>query len=158
MILDGPTIASLTARLSDVDSWRAVRYPGSPGRRQPVHTCYVPANRLTPATPREWGEQAVDALDRHRFDLSADLADRVRAKLAGEPVEDLRIFASLGQMPELVRDHPFLRGTRVTLGLTNLFDAKQDVHDATGTVPLSYQPDYLDPLGRRIVVSFRKQF
>lgn len=71
---------------------------------------------------------------------------------------DLRLFASLGQMPELVRDYPFLRGSRVTLSLTNLFDAKQDVRDASGAVPLSYQPDYLDPLGRRVMVSFRKQF
>lgn len=76
----------------------------------------------------------------------------------GLATADLRLFASLGQMPELVRAHPFLRGTRVTLAITNLFDTKQDVRDAAGVVPLGYQPDYLDPLGRRIVVSFRKQF
>lgn len=79
-------------------------------------------------------------------------------RFGGLATLDLRLFASLGQMPELVRDYPFLRGSRVTLGVTNLFDTKQDVRDATGAVPLSYQPDYLDPLGRRIVVSFRKQF
>ena len=34
---------------------------------------------------------------------------------------DLRVFANFGQMPELVRDHPFLRGSRLTLSFTNLF-------------------------------------
>lgn len=71
---------------------------------------------------------------------------------------DLRVFANFGQMPELVRDHPFLRGSRLTLSFTNLFDAKRDVRDGTGTVPLSYQPDRLDPLGRRVMIGFRKVF
>ncbi|CAM3774356.1 DUF6986 domain-containing protein [Kibdelosporangium persicum] len=91
MILDGPTIASLTARLSEVDERRAARYPGGRGGRQPVHTCYVPASQITPTTPRDWGEQALAAFDEHGFDLSKDLAARVKAKLAAEPVEDLRI-------------------------------------------------------------------
>lgn len=71
---------------------------------------------------------------------------------------DLRIFANFTQMPELVRKVPFLRGARLQLGITNLFDAKQDVRDASGLVPLRYQPDYLDPVGRRITLSFRKLF
>ena len=40
----------------------------------------------------------------------------------------------------------------------NLFDTQKDVTDATGVTPLRYQPGYLDPLGRTIAVSFRKQF
>jgi hypothetical protein len=32
------------------------------------------------------------------------------------------------------------------------------VRDAAGNVPLSYQPDLLDPLGRTIMISFRKLF
>jgi len=32
------------------------------------------------------------------------------------------------------------------------------VHDATGATPISYQPAYLDPVGRKITVSFRKLF
>jgi hypothetical protein len=40
----------------------------------------------------------------------------------------------------------------------NLFDSRQRVTDATGTVPLSYQPDLLDPQGRVIGLEFRKQF
>ncbi|TCO56979.1 DUF6986 family protein [Actinocrispum wychmicini] len=91
MILDGPTVATLTARLSEVDRRRAARYPGGRGGRQPVHTCYVPANQVGPRTPVQWGEQALRAFDEHGFDLGPDLAERVRAKLRTEPVEDLRI-------------------------------------------------------------------
>lgn len=91
MILDGSTIASLTARLSEVDRLRAARYPGGRGGRQPVHTCYVPADRIGPRTPIEWGEQALLAFDEHGFDLGNDLAERVRMKLRTEPVEDIRI-------------------------------------------------------------------
>lgn len=71
---------------------------------------------------------------------------------------DLRLFADLGQMRSLVREHPFFRGSRITLSITNLLDSKQTVRDATGMTPLRYQPDYLDPLGRAVTISFRKLF
>ncbi|PSL58222.1 citrate lyase beta subunit [Saccharothrix carnea] len=88
-------VRAVTARLSDVEL-------RAPEGRQPVHTCYVPADRVTPSTPAEWGAQALAALDGHApdgladvLDLAPDVADvvdaRVRAKLRGEPVEDLRI-------------------------------------------------------------------
>ena len=34
----------------------------------------------------------------------------------------------------------------------------RSVRDAAGNVPLNYQPDLLDPLGRTIMISFRKLF
>ena len=71
---------------------------------------------------------------------------------------DLRLFANLGQMPKLVAAHPFLRGSRVSLSIRNLFDSRQTVTDGTGATPLRYQRDYLDPLGRTISISFRKLF
>lgn len=71
---------------------------------------------------------------------------------------DLRLFANFTQMPELLLKHPFLRGSRLTVAFTNIFDSKQDVRDQTGAVPVRYQADYLDPLGRRVTVSFRKLF
>lgn len=71
---------------------------------------------------------------------------------------DLRLFANLGQMPALVKSHPFLRGARVSIGIDNIFNARRAVTDATGMTPLRYQPAYLDPLGRTISVSFRKLF
>ncbi|MEV4318423.1 aldolase [Actinocrispum sp. NPDC049592] len=91
MILDGSTVASITARLSEVDRQRAARFPGGRGGRQPVHTCYVPADKVGPHTPSDWGEQALAALAEHGFDLGHDLKERVKAKLRTEPVEDLRI-------------------------------------------------------------------
>ncbi|MET0373540.1 MAG: hypothetical protein ABW128_04690 [Rhizorhabdus sp.] len=55
-----------------------------------------------------------------------------------------------------MRAHPWLRGARVTVGIDNLFNARQRVTDATGTTPISYQPAYLDALGRSVRVSVRK--
>ncbi len=67
-----------------------------------------------------------------------------------------RLFVNLGEQPGLVRDHPWLRGSRVSLGVDNLFNARQRVTDAQGEVPFSYQPGYIDPLGRVVRISFRK--
>ena len=53
---------------------------------------------------------------------------------------------------------PFFKGSRVSLRFENLFDSRQKVTDASGSVPLSYQPDYLDPRGRVIELEFRKMF
>ena len=47
---------------------------------------------------------------------------------------------------------------RLSLRVDNVLDSRQRVTDGTGTVPLSYQPDYLDPRGRYIAVELRKQF
>ena len=71
---------------------------------------------------------------------------------------NLRIFADLGLQPALVRKSPFFRGSRVSIGINNLFASRRNVRDATGATPLSYQPGYLDPLGRSVRVTFRKQF
>jgi hypothetical protein len=71
---------------------------------------------------------------------------------------DLRLFANLGQMPSLVKNHPFLRGARVSIGIDNIFNQRRSVTDATGATPVRYQPGYLDPLGRAVTISFRKLF
>ena len=71
---------------------------------------------------------------------------------------NLNLFANLGERWELVAKHPWLRGTQLRLGVQNIFDAKQRVRDAGRDVPVNYQPDLLDPLGRTISFSIRKQF
>jgi outer membrane receptor protein involved in Fe transport len=71
---------------------------------------------------------------------------------------DLRVFADLGQQRSLVKAVPFLKGSRVSLRVNNVFDAQQRVTDANGLVPLSYQPGFLDPQGRLFRVELRKQF
>ena len=71
---------------------------------------------------------------------------------------NVNLFADLGRMPKLTKQVPFLKGARLSLGIENVFDARQSVTDASGAVPLSYQPDYLDPRGRVISINFRKIF
>ena len=71
---------------------------------------------------------------------------------------DLRLFANPGDIPQLAVKHPWLRGTQVQLKVNNILNSRPKVHDAAGSVPLSYQPDLLDPLGRTVMISFRKLF
>lgn len=71
---------------------------------------------------------------------------------------DLRLFANPGDIPELAVKHPWLRGTQLRFEMNNLFNARPRVRDAAGNVPINFQPDLLDPLGRTIMISFRKMF
>jgi citrate lyase beta subunit len=93
----------LDRRLAPVDAARLAAYPGESSARQPVHTCYVPADAVVPGLVATWGATALAALDQHGLpDLGLDGAlveqvlPRVRAKLAAEPVEDLRVDAEDG--------------------------------------------------------------
>ena len=71
---------------------------------------------------------------------------------------DLRMFADLGRQEKLVESVPFLKNTRVSFGIDNLFDTRQEVTDQNGEVPLRYQPFLMDPIGRRFEIEFRKMF
>src|SRR3546814_15215404 len=71
---------------------------------------------------------------------------------------NLPIFADFNQMPKLTGDLPFLKNSRLRLSVDNLFDALRKVTDASGIVPLSYQPGYTDSLGRYIEHEWRKAF
>jgi hypothetical protein len=71
---------------------------------------------------------------------------------------DLRLFANPGDIPEVSLKYPWLRGTQLRLEVNNLFNSRPKVHDALGNVPNNFQPDLLDPLGRTIMISFRKAF
>jgi hypothetical protein len=94
----------LDARLADADAALAAAYPGDRGRRQPVHTVYVPADRYDSGTVRGWGDEAKLALAAHgrsvmelaealdlRPSVAVEVYERIRRKLDAEPVEDLRI-------------------------------------------------------------------
>ncbi len=76
----------------------------------------------------------------------------------GLATANARLFADLGQRLEWVKAHPWLRGMRVSLSVDNVFNTRQRVTDATGATPNTYQPDYLDPLGRTVRLSVRKLF
>jgi hypothetical protein len=71
---------------------------------------------------------------------------------------NLNLFADLSQRPALIARHPWLKGTRLFVGVQNVFDTHLRVRDETGAVPLSYQPDYLDPVGRSVRIGIRKLF
>jgi citrate lyase beta subunit len=95
--------AELDRRLAPVDAARAAGYPGERPDRQPVHTCYVPADAVVPGLAASWGATALAVLDEHGLpDVGLDPAlveqvlPRVRAKLGTEPVEDLRVDAEDG--------------------------------------------------------------
>ena len=90
-------VALADERLRDADAALADDYPGDRGTWQPVHTVYVPADRFSEHTHREYGDAALGLLERNeelfrevtRVD-DATLA-LVRDKLQRRPVEDLRV-------------------------------------------------------------------
>jgi iron complex outermembrane receptor protein len=101
--------------------------------------------------------------------LSADWKSGTTVKGGtGAPVDNLtfsgigtinfRLFDNLGQQRQVLQRYPWLRGSRITLNVINLFDQRIQVRDGTGATPLSYQPAYLDPAGRTVSLSFRKLF
>ncbi|GFG50402.1 aldolase [Mycolicibacterium agri] len=94
----------LDVRLADADAALASSYRGDRGRRQPVHTVYVPADRYDAATVSDWAGQAKATLAANGesatefatalgldADLADDIYDRISRKLDSEPIEDLRI-------------------------------------------------------------------
>ncbi|UVJ38894.1 DUF6986 family protein [Arthrobacter sp. CJ23] len=96
-------LARIEEQLAATDQLLDQGYPGDDGSRQPIHTVYVPADRFTPQLAAEWGAQALAAAEAHgglarlgsllgqEPELAAAVAERVAAKLASEPIEDLRL-------------------------------------------------------------------
>jgi citrate lyase beta subunit len=97
-------VAAVDDLVAPADAVMGRSYPGDDGRRQPVHTVYVPADRVKPGLVGDWGAAARAALDQHASSPSAlaiavgvdaeavaDVWPLVLAKLAREPIEDLRI-------------------------------------------------------------------
>ena len=90
--------------MTPADLALAAAYPGDSGARQPVHTVYVPADRVRPGLTTEYGAAARAALDEHAPDAEtlarvvgadpesvSDVWTSLLTKLEHEPVEDLRI-------------------------------------------------------------------
>jgi citrate lyase beta subunit len=94
--LAGQLAAAADERLAGADAALAADYPGDGAARQPVHTAYVAADRFRADLVPAWGATALVAVDTHPALFAGvagddDLVARVRAKLAVEPIEDLRI-------------------------------------------------------------------
>lgn len=71
---------------------------------------------------------------------------------------NINLFANLADRMGGESAPKWLKGTRVSVGINNLFNSRPEVRDETGATPLSYQPAYLDPLGRLVNFSLRKVF
>lgn len=110
-ILNGTIMSRVNQDLQRTDELLQHSYPGDDGRRQPVHTIYVPADRYTPELPAVWGRQASEAVEAHGglTELAATVLSRqnptaasdraylsrlvelVTRKLEHQPIEDLRL-------------------------------------------------------------------
>jgi citrate lyase beta subunit len=92
-------LRELDALLAPADE-QAARFAGDTGLRQPLHTVYVPADRYRRDLPARYGASALRLLEEHAPDAAAfeaatgvdgDVLERVRQKLATQPIEDLRV-------------------------------------------------------------------
>ena len=96
--------AELDRLLAVADAELASGYSGQVSGRQPVQTAYIPAHRFEPEAIRHWGAQALAAIEEFAPGpdeladatglapgLAAEVRPLVLAKLASQPVEDLRI-------------------------------------------------------------------
>jgi citrate lyase beta subunit len=91
-VLADDAYTELDALLAPVDADLRRAYPGGPPGRAPVHTVYVPADRLHAGICASYGEVAVAAVEAHGpLPFDAAITARVLAKLRREPVEDLRV-------------------------------------------------------------------
>lgn len=71
---------------------------------------------------------------------------------------NINLFANLADRFGGDTRPPWLKGTRVAIGITNLFNTRPKVRDEMGEIPLRHQPAYFDPLGRLVSFSIRKVF
>ena len=125
-------LSTLDARLAAADRALADLYPGDAGARQPVHTAYVPADVARDGTPAAWGGAALALLDAVVPDaataaqvtglgplLDEEVHRRTRAKLAAQPVEDLRLDFEdgYGRRPDAEEDAAATTAGRTIAGL-----------------------------------------
>ena len=99
-----------------------------------------------------------------RFSANYRTATRItggpNGDLMFEPLAtfDLRLFINPGDNLALLAKHRWLRGTSIRLEAKNLLNERQRVRDNFGMVPLGYQQDLLDPIGRTVGLTLRKLF
>lgn len=71
---------------------------------------------------------------------------------------DFRLFFNIDSRPKLVKALPFLKGSRVSFRVNNVFNAIQNITDSSGDVPINFQRGFIDPRGRFVQFRFRKRF
>jgi hypothetical protein len=115
---------------------------------------------------------------RHRLDASLGYAERGLGVRASVQSRGASLIEASGSTANTLRFAPFtsfslrawaqgerlaprshwLKGTRLSLSLFNLGNARERVVDRFGVTPLSYQPAYRDPIGRSFEIELRKKF
>ncbi|NVD26604.1 hypothetical protein HUO14_01645 [Parasphingorhabdus flavimaris] len=100
-----------------------------------------------------------------RLDGKHQTATRVNGGLTGSDLRfsdlttfNLRMFINLDDRGNLTENIPFLKGSRIAFKVDNIFDDIQTIRDGNGLIPLSYQPGFVDPVGRYVEIDFRKRF
>ena len=100
-----------------------------------------------------------------RFSGRYDSGSRVDAGPGGSDLRfgdlatfNMRTFINFESRPGIMKVAPWLKGFRLALVVDNIFDAQRRITDASGAVPLRYQPGYTDPQGRYVELSLRKAF
>ena len=143
---------------------------------------FMDTGRLTPSSPQTdvhiGGSIGAGGQPRHQFQLNAGVIDNgIGFRVSGVftsattvldggngegalyysslPTLDARLFVDLQQR---FLGKIWARNARVTLSLSNIFDRRQDIHDAARVTPQIYQPAFLDPYGRTVGIAFRKLF
>ena len=79
-------------------------------------------------------------------------------RFADVGIINLKTFADVGKMPNLVKAWPILAGARIEANVANVFDVRPKVVNALGVVPIAEQAAFLDPRGRVVTLSLRKKF
>lgn len=106
---------AISQMLAETDALLRRCYPGESGRRNPVHTVYLPADRYHRDLPQQWGRDALASVEEHGGMAhlcsllgidNQDIAAKVVEKLHTEPIEDLRIDCEdgYGDRPDETED------------------------------------------------------
>ena len=104
--------SDLLERAAEAEAEHRRRFPEDAATSQPLHTLYVPADRVTPTTTVGFGTEALRLLETHApdpaafeeaFGVDPRVAERARtrvhAKLERQPVEDLGSTSRTGTAP-----------------------------------------------------------
>jgi hypothetical protein len=115
---------------------------------------------------------------RHRFDLTLGYAGRGLGLRTAMQYRSESFIEASGSTENVLRFEPlttftlrawvqgeridggssWLKGSRLSLAVTNLTDVRENVVDSFGATPLSYQPAYRDAIGRTVEIELRKKF
>ncbi|SMX81211.1 HpcH/HpaI aldolase/citrate lyase family protein [Brevibacterium casei CIP 102111] len=123
------TLDDIDALLADTDELLSTRYPGDRDVRQPIHTVYVPGHQADPTVPRQWGEQALAAVEDNGG--MVQLAERVIVAARREADETLGLTPP--SLHQVAREAELL-AEAVTRKLTTepIEDLRYDFEDGFG--------------------------